>query len=77
MRIKITVEVVSDNFYIPILLSEVDKIMRACTNGIMEKYRGRVENIIDTYMGTDPNFYGQISKSKMMSVVNEEEKKVE
>jgi hypothetical protein len=46
VTVKVTVEVGNDSGGgLPVSTIEVDKIMRATINGVIEKYRGRIDNI--------------------------------
>jgi hypothetical protein len=71
MKVKITVEVGNENSGLPISQIEVDKVMRAVINGVMEKYRGRIDNVQDSY---GEILYGVMTKSKMMMIADEEKK---
>jgi len=73
MKIKVTVEVSQESYTINPEYKEVELVLRAAINGILNhpKYMGRVEQITDNY----EQLYNQITKSKMLTLVNEEPKK--
>lgn len=73
MKIKITVEMSAGNINgTAIEHKEVELVLRAAINGIMNhsKYMGRVEQITDNY----EQLYGQILKTKILTLVDEEKK---
>jgi hypothetical protein len=73
MKVKITVEVANESVGLQVSMIEVDRMMRGCLNGMLEKYRGRIDNIQDHYSGD--MMYGSIVKSKMCILADEEVKK--
>lgn len=74
MKVKVTVEVGSDIGGMPVSMVEVDKVLIGALGGIMEKYRGRISNINDSYGEIIYVIYGQTVKTKMIMIVDEEKK---
>lgn len=74
MKIKVTVEVKGgfEFDYIDKIvdIKEVDMIIRSAVGGIIEKYKGRVGSISDTY----EQMIGTTAKSKMIVIEGEEKK---
>ncbi len=73
MRIKITIDMMHNN-HTNVSMDELNSVMRAAMVCIVERYRGKVDNIMDSYSGNNPDWYGYFSKVKEIMIVDEEKK---